>query len=375
MASSQLIPGLPNDLAIQCLLCLPTKELVRLQSVSPLWKIAITSDRFYVERKSRAPFPSIFTIRRTHNSYECLDADLEDLTNPRLLFSCDLHFGQKLFPLGTVFASVGMFALALAPGHQVQKFSLLRRCWMPVSKSLPPFCKLLVTTLGKRVLVVACKHRDADEKLDVYDDGEDNYRQHHHRHDGHDPHRHGHHGGDNDDDGMLQRTVCQIFDLDNNWVSVEGLPDDLYATHCFTSEDAFYVRGMAGSWSSSAYVLDRTKGRWEEDMHMREALKDAPHDSKVITKRDALLMARKSSKGMVCFQHQQTHSSVWLDVIKIPERSPGKYFLLKEDEQIFLVVPEDAHGSWKTQSPFCYHGLTILFIPSYELLMVDSIAR
>lgn len=350
MAFAQLIPGLPNDLAIQCLLCLSSKELLSAQEVCSLWKIAITSDRFYVERRLRAPYPSICAISRISSGYQILDLDVAHPTNPRLLFSCDAQAGQMLFPPGVVFASVGTSILVFAPGVQAQKFNLITRRWIPVSKTMPPQCKLLATTLGKHVVVLACKPRDDD------DDDDDHARR---------GHGHGHGNG--------QWAMSEVFDSESNqWASLEGLPDDFVGTLCVTCEGILYVRGKVNDEQVFVYSLNLSKRKWEDDVHMRDRMQFVLHESKVITKPDAILMASRHSNDTVQFQHQRAGAFDWLDVVKVNARPSCDYFLFEQGEQMFLVV-SDAGVVWRSRTLFYYHGLTILHIPSDELLTVESI--
>jgi hypothetical protein len=46
-----LIPALPDDVAMQCLLRVPPRSHAQLQQVSPRWREVVNSPKFYQERK------------------------------------------------------------------------------------------------------------------------------------------------------------------------------------------------------------------------------------------------------------------------------------------------------------------------------------
>jgi hypothetical protein len=47
----ELIPGLPNDVALQCLLRIPVQAHAQLQRVSRKWRQLVNSPQYYEERK------------------------------------------------------------------------------------------------------------------------------------------------------------------------------------------------------------------------------------------------------------------------------------------------------------------------------------
>ncbi|KAI5066503.1 hypothetical protein GOP47_0019127 [Adiantum capillus-veneris] len=348
MASSQLIPGLPNDLAVVCLLSLPAEVLVRVQKVSPLWRIAIQSDRFYVERRRRHPFPSIFAIRRVAHTYEFLDADIADLLNPRLLFSCDDHEGHRLFPPGVVFASVQLSVYGFAPGHHVQRFSLLTRRWTEDNKLFPHGCKLLVSTVGSHVVVLICSEQNHDGE----DDGGGNHRS---------------------EDGKFAHTVCEILDTHTNqWDCLDGFPDQFHGIHCMQHQGTVYVKGEMAEHPPAVYGLNLTRRRWAEVTDMSAMLHSVQDDCKIILQPRWVLLATSFPDTVKLYQLDASTGNC-IEVLSVPMvRSPCSYFLFRQDERIFLVVQGEG-SSWKMKKTFLDRRLNILHIPG-DLLMVDAIA-
>ncbi|MCO5604105.1 hypothetical protein L7F22_058263 [Adiantum nelumboides] len=346
MVSSQLIPGLPNDVSVLCLLRLPAQELVRVQKVSSLWRIAIQSDRFYVERRRRQPFPSIFAICRMPHAYQCLDADIADLENPRLLFSCDVLQGHKLFPPDVVFVSVDTCVYGFAPGQHVQQFSLLTRRWTQHRKLFSHGRRLMISAVGRHVVVIVCRK----QKYDIDDDDDDNE-------------------GLGSDDG---NTGSEILDTHTNeWTCLEGLPDEFHAMHCITYQGTVYVKGKTGDDPPAVYGLDLTKRSWAKDTHLSAMLDSVHGDSKIILQPTSVLLAT-SFQDMIKVRHLFVSTGVSIEVLSLATVStPCSYFLFRQNEQIFLAVQGEA-SSWHSKKAFFYHRLNILYIPG-DLLMVDAI--
>ncbi|CAN5956588.1 unnamed protein product, partial [Sphagnum jensenii] len=46
-----MIPGLPNDVALQCLVRIPVQAHAQLQRVSRKWRELVNSSQYYEERK------------------------------------------------------------------------------------------------------------------------------------------------------------------------------------------------------------------------------------------------------------------------------------------------------------------------------------
>lgn len=314
--------------------------------VSSLWWIALTSDRFYVERRQRFPFASVLVVRRTHDRFEWLDCDIADLSSvPRLLFSCDLEAGQKFFPPGFIYASARNAVLALSAGSDVRRFSLLTRKWTPVSKTIPPSCKLVVATLENRVVVV-----ESDGGGSISDD---------------------------DDVSSLHSTVCEVYDVGNDrWDSVWGLPEALLCDLCFTCQGNFFVRGQDQSPLDCVYVLDPAKNRWEEDVEMRNRLAHVPHSSKVVARPDGtLLAAMRDSHNSLVLKQQQVGKIEWITVIKFYLKSRSSFSLLQKNKQIVLVIPDTKSNglSCRIQPVSHFHGLICIYVASQELTLATLI--
>lgn len=279
--------------------------------------------------------------------YEFLDAELADLRNPRLLFSCENCEGEKLFPPGVVFASLGASVYSFAPGHRAHKFSLLTRRWTQVSKLFPRRCKLMASTVGRHVILIACNTQNNDDEEGHGSDGEE-----------------------------FSGTVCEILDTHTNeWACTEGLPDLFYGTYCISHQGTVFVKEGTTDGSSAVYRLDLTKRRWVEDARMSAMLHCVPDEGKLIIIDFTAVLLAKRLPDMVVLRHISEDGKC--DVFSFMLSLPGGFFLFRQDEQLFLVVPSGA-SSWQSTSVYyCHHQLIhqlkIVSIPG-DLLAADAIS-
>ncbi|KAH7421653.1 hypothetical protein KP509_13G069200 [Ceratopteris richardii] len=343
-SSLELIPGLHNDLATQCLLRLPASELIRLKKVNSLWRIFIESDRFYMERKRRRTCPSVFIVRRISDFYQCFDAEIENrLQEPRALFTCDLRQGQNLFPPGIVFATVGSSVYGFASGHYVQKFSLLTRKWISLMKMFPSNVRLMAQSVRDLVVVIVCTVQESEK-----DEHETrlarNWRE--------DP-----------------CTVCEVLDTHTNeWATVGGLPDSCQGIHMFIHNGSVFLEDEAGS----IYRLHVTNRTWKEDVNMEAMLGPIRGVSMRILRARGIVYAVHNQSQLVV-KHIMTANDNYriLDVVKLNVRSPSEYFLFERNQSIFLIIGTGITAPWRSEPVFVYQGLLVLSVPCHELLTAN----
>lgn len=237
-----LLPGLPDDLAVQCMLRVPRIFHVNMHMVNSQWRRLVRSNTFYSERKKLGiSDESILLLpqeSKTPGVLECVEFDLTYKKKRKLCFKSNFA-PRDIFLDGHGCASIGKSVLIFGgqehgPKYKahgdVNMFDTMTTKWAQGASMLTPRGGMAWGVL-KNQLVVA-----------------------------------GGYGGE----GIGSRIEAEIYDIEKNeWWPIANLPCTLLIDLFFVLKEQLFVRGwVRGSHSLKLVSYNIESNAWKEEPDM-----------------------------------------------------------------------------------------------------------
>lgn len=350
----QLMPGLPNELAMEVLLRLPAHFHTQAMEVNSLWRIVLCSDRFYVLVRLRYPYPSLILLFKGLHSckhanspmYQIFDFDAANPSSvaPRLLFSSQacplssLAFPDLNFDCCVSLSNTSFLVLDVMGHAGWMQFNMLSRQWtrFGMPGTLPFHFQVediyLLGLLGSRVFLLASTAETPSRKV-----------------------------------ALSYDYITHCWDIHH------GLPEPFYLDRMrLTFQGQIFVRNNVED--PIVYSFDSSTNSWKEHVQMTERLLTVPSWSRVVATLDGtLICVIQVSPGILEVRQQDAGRTKWRNLLQIETggRIRVEFYLFVKDEHILLVMegPRDDTRITRCQEHLVgQRRLTCIFVPYFVLM-------
>ncbi|KAI5071960.1 hypothetical protein GOP47_0014211 [Adiantum capillus-veneris] len=351
----ELLPGLPNDLAMEVFLRLPAEAHATAMAANRLWFILLASRRYYVQRRLHFPYPSIILCRildrpphqGSYSVCEFLDLDLSfpsALPRPiatraflRLLppVPCSIQniTHRRVSPSIHASHSSGTSILLVNEGqlHRWMHFNMmsLKLDYFPLRQFMHASDGVLtfMGSLGPQIF-------------------------------------------------LFQKGTCWSYNCFHHvWTAHDGLDKNFVPDgRCrFGSQGQIFVRDVR---KAIVYAFDGSTNEWNVDMQMTQRLanwscivisegSEYPSAFVVATPSATLITAFENFfvREKVIVEYQKAGTMEWCHFLEIKRGSGTRFYLLNKGGQVFLIVT-DERSSFRQEIHHCEQFvLTCVFVP------------
>eukprot|EP00249_Psilotum_nudum_P009237 c21807_g1_i1 orf=300-1616(+) len=271
-----LIPGLPNDLALQCLVRVPRTRHGYLRCVNSSWRSMVGSSVFYGERRRLGlAEESVIIVRELHVNVDgnriepiaqCVEFDVKTQSTSKVLASWSHQVAKSMFLRGQACVQIREDVLfvggynrvdSLNPSSHVYKYCILTKKIAKAADMLNPRAQFASAVINDFLYVAGGKNanREWSETAEVYD----------------------------------SYTDC--------WSPIANMPRPIQVHSCFRHGNRLFVRGfvddkkyeeMLGT-DEVIFGYDPKRNEWKEEVAMVGGFSCSPCCVVVSTDEDNLL--------------------------------------------------------------------------------------